>query len=152
MRSPNAANCRTSSPGGGSRWADRLMSSCDTPAASSNPRRVEVRDAATAAVRGVGDYPYNYAEPLLFAPDARQLVGFNDNNLLQWSSTASGQLPNASAENYLQNQVKVLESETLARRVARKLPPPPRQPAPALTPFSTVQLTAKNRRRLHPIW
>jgi WD40 repeat protein len=58
-------------PAVGDRWA-------------SNPRRVEVRDAATGALRGVGEYPYTYAEPLLFSPDGRQLVGFNDMTLLVW--------------------------------------------------------------------
>lgn len=47
-------------------------------------RKVEVRDAATATLRGKGDYPYSYAEPLLFSPDGRQLVGFNDMTLLVW--------------------------------------------------------------------
>lgn len=56
------------------------------------PRRVEVRDAATAALRGVGEYPYNYAEPLLFSPDGRQLVGFNDMTLLVWSVPEVGTL------------------------------------------------------------
>lgn len=55
-------------------------------------RRVEVRDAATAALRGVGEYPYNYAEPLLFSPDGRQLVGFNDMTLLAWPVPELGPL------------------------------------------------------------
>ncbi len=59
---------------------------------SSNPRRVEVRDAATAAVLGTGIYPYNIAEPLLFSPDGRQLVGFNDMTLLVWPVPENGSL------------------------------------------------------------
>jgi WD40 repeat protein len=55
-------------------------------------RRVEVRDAATAVLRGVGEYPYNYAEPLLFSPDGRQLVGFNDMTLLVWQVPEMGPL------------------------------------------------------------
>jgi len=51
---------------------------------ASNPRRVEVRDAATGTILGVGEYPYNTADPLRFSPDARQLVGFNDMTLLVW--------------------------------------------------------------------
>ncbi len=51
---------------------------------ASNPRRVEVRDAGTAAVRAVGEYPYNLAGPLLFSPDGRQLVGSNAMTLLVW--------------------------------------------------------------------
>lgn len=59
---------------------------------ASNPRRVEVRDTATAAVLGVGEYPYNYAEPLVFSPDSRQLAGFNDMTLLAWSVPEAGPL------------------------------------------------------------
>lgn len=59
---------------------------------ATNPRRVEVRDAATAAVLGTGEYPYNYDEPLLFSPDGRQLVGFNDMTLLVWSVPDPGPL------------------------------------------------------------
>lgn len=51
---------------------------------ASNPLRVEVRDAGTAALLGTGEYPYNYAEPLRFSPDGRQLVGLNDMTLLVW--------------------------------------------------------------------
>ena len=43
-----------------------------------------------------------------------QLQGFSNDQAVPISNG----VPNASAENYLQNQVKVLESETLARRVA----------------------------------
>lgn len=59
---------------------------------ANNPLRVEVRDAATAAVRGVGEYPYNYAEPLRFSPDGRQLVGFNDMTLMAWTVPDDGPL------------------------------------------------------------
>ncbi|MCE9563608.1 MAG: WD40 repeat domain-containing protein [Planctomycetes bacterium] len=56
------------------------------------PRRVEVRDTTTGMLRGVGEYPYNYAEPLLFSPDGRQLVGFNDMTLLAWPVPEVGTL------------------------------------------------------------
>lgn len=56
------------------------------------PRRVEVRDAATGVLLNVGEYPYNLAEPLLFSPDARQLVGFNDMTLLVWEVPEVGSL------------------------------------------------------------
>jgi succinoglycan biosynthesis transport protein ExoP len=49
-----------------------------------------------------------------------QLEGFN-NDLLHEVSPVSPSLPNASPENYLQNEVKLLESETMARRVANKM-------------------------------
>src|SRR6185503_8811477 len=55
-------------------------------------RQVEVRDATTAALRGVGEYPYNLAEPLLFSPDGRQLVGFNNMTLLVWPVPETGSL------------------------------------------------------------
>ena len=55
----------------GSKWA-------------TNPRRIEIRDAATHSLLGTGDYPYNYRDPLLFSPDNRQLVGFNGMTLLVW--------------------------------------------------------------------
>jgi WD40 repeat protein len=64
------------------------------------PMRVEVRDAATAAVRGTGDYPYNYAKPLLFSPDARQLVGFNGMALLAWA------VPELGASRTVQNDTR----------------------------------------------
>src|SRR5579864_417808 len=59
---------------------------------------------------------------LLMTPTYRartsiQLEGFNNDE----TSPISASLPNASPENYLQNQVKVLESDTLAKRVADAL-------------------------------
>jgi WD40 repeat protein len=48
------------------------------------PMRVEVRDAATAAVRVTAEYPSNQPARLLFSPDARQLVGFKDMTLMVW--------------------------------------------------------------------
>jgi WD40 repeat protein len=54
------------------------------PQWAANPRRIEVRDAATHSLLGTGDYPYNYRDPLLFSPDNRRLVGFNGMTLLVW--------------------------------------------------------------------
>src|SRR6185312_5724441 len=59
---------------------------------------------------------------LLMTPTYRartsiQLEGFNNDQI----SPITASLPNASPENYLQNQVKVLESDTLAKRVADAL-------------------------------
>jgi WD40 repeat protein len=59
---------------------------------ATNPRRVEVRDARTAEACGVGEYPYNYAGPLAFSPDARQLAGFNNLTLLVWPVPNPGPL------------------------------------------------------------
>jgi len=49
-----------------------------------------------------------------------QLEGFNDQVLQKITPVMPG-LHNASAENYLQNEVKLLQSETLAGRIADKL-------------------------------
>jgi len=49
-----------------------------------------------------------------------QLEGFNDQVLQKIAPVLPG-LHNASAENYLQNEVKLLQSETLAGRIADKL-------------------------------
>ena len=45
---------------------------------------MEVWDGSTGKFVSSGDYPYNYAPNLLFAPDAEQLVGMNDMTLLVW--------------------------------------------------------------------
>lgn len=72
-----------------------------------------------------------FAKPVYRARTSLQLEGFNDHAL-----PVSSQLPNASPENYLQNEVKVLESDTLARRIANKLAATsesqPTVPAPGL--------------------
>ena len=52
--------------------------------------------------------------PTYRARTSLQLEGFNNDQI----SPITASLPNASPENYLQNQVKVLESDTLAKRVA----------------------------------
>lgn len=61
-----------------------------------NPRTVEVRDAATKALRGRGEYPYKYGDKyggrLLFSPDSRQLVGFNNMTLLVWQVPERGEI------------------------------------------------------------
>jgi len=59
-------------------------------------------------------------KPVYRARTSLQLEGFNDDTL-QSVSPVSALLPNASPENYLQNEVKLLESNTLAKRVADKL-------------------------------
>src|SRR6185312_8668821 len=55
--------------------------------------------------------------PIYRARTSVQLEGFNNDQI----SPITASLPNASPENYLQNQVKVLESDTLAKRVANTL-------------------------------
>lgn len=66
--------------------------------------------------------------PIYRAHTSLQLQEFNQ----AWRDIAPvSQLQNASPEDYLQNEVKVLESDTLARRVAEKLGPLP-EPKPGL--------------------
>jgi len=50
-----------------------------------------------------------------------QLVGFTNDQLLREATPSSPTLQNASPEHHLQNAVKLLESETLAARIADKL-------------------------------
>jgi len=50
-----------------------------------------------------------------------QLEGFNDQSFLRAIVLTSAPVSNESADNYLANEVKILESETLARRVADRL-------------------------------
>jgi polysaccharide biosynthesis transport protein len=59
--------------------------------------------------------------PSFRARASLQLEGFNDEQFFRSITPISLQIPNATPESYLQNQVKVLQSETLARRVANKL-------------------------------
>jgi WD40 repeat protein len=59
---------------------------------ANNPRKVEIRDAATTTLRSSGEYPYKIRCPLLFSPNARQLVGFNAVTLLVWPIPDSGDL------------------------------------------------------------
>ncbi|MBX9582186.1 MAG: hypothetical protein K2X87_17920, partial [Gemmataceae bacterium] len=47
--------------------------------------RLDVRDAATGAVIGHGEYPYTRTEcRLVFRPDGRQLVGLHAMSVLVW--------------------------------------------------------------------
>lgn len=73
--------------------------------------------------------------PVYRARTSLQLEGFNDNYFLRDLAPVAPQIQNASAQNYLENEVKILQSETLARRVAARLKKEPRpahaEPAPA---------------------
>ncbi len=64
---------------------------------------------------GLSSTPVYRAETIL------QLEGFNNEGMYREFSPVSPQLANAPAEHYLQNQVKLLRSETLAVRVGEKL-------------------------------
>jgi uncharacterized protein involved in exopolysaccharide biosynthesis len=54
--------------------------------------------------------------PTYRARTSMQIQGLNNNQFTPISS-----LPNTTPENYMQNEVKLIESDTLARRVADKL-------------------------------
>lgn len=59
--------------------------------------------------------------PSYRARTSLQLEGLNQDYVLRDAPTSSPPLVNATPERYLQNQVKLLEGETLARRVAARL-------------------------------
>lgn len=67
--------------------------------------------------------------PVYRARTSVQIESFNDQTLGEVTAVSSN-VPNASPENYLQNEVKLLESDSLARKVADALPPV--QPHPDL--------------------
>lgn len=75
---------------------------------------------AAAAVAGIaaGLLVSRMMQPVYRAHTSLQLEGFNDSG--SQLPLAQG-LPNASPEDYLQNEVKVLESDTLSRRVGSDL-------------------------------
>jgi capsular exopolysaccharide synthesis family protein len=60
-------------------------------------------------------------KPVHRARTSLQVESFNEQALRDINPVSP--LPNATAEDYLQNEVKLLESETLARRVANQLGP-----------------------------
>jgi capsular exopolysaccharide synthesis family protein len=62
-----------------------------------------------------------FTAPTYRARASLELEGFNNDQFLREVAPISPSLPNASPENYLQNAVKLLESETLAKRVADKI-------------------------------
>jgi succinoglycan biosynthesis transport protein ExoP len=78
---------------------------------------------AAAAILGVciGQAVSLFTTPIYRARASLQIEGFNGDQFLREVSPVSLSLPNATPENYLQNEVKLLQSETLARRVADKL-------------------------------
>jgi polysaccharide biosynthesis transport protein len=68
------------------------------------------------------------SKPMFRARTTLQVEAFNDSPLMREITPVSSVVPNATADNYLQNEVKVLESRTLAVKVADGLgvtPPPP---------------------------
>jgi polysaccharide biosynthesis transport protein len=65
--------------------------------------------------------------PTYRARTSIQIEAFND-DFLRDVAPISNSIPNASPENYLQNEVKLLESDTLARQIAGVLPVRAAQP------------------------
>ena len=78
-----------------------------------------------------------------------QLEGFDD-QFLHETTPISPLLPNATAENYLQNQVKLLQSETLARRVANKLRPQPQETSLGFIAQLHIPFSFSRSRRMTP--
>jgi polysaccharide biosynthesis transport protein len=65
--------------------------------------------------------------PIYRARTSMQIEAFNDSFLRDITPVSSG-LPGASPDNYLQNGVKLLESDTLAGSIAAVIPPTPEHP------------------------
>src|SRR5438132_13787331 len=84
-------------------------------------RRKATITAAAMAGLMAGLVVSGLTPPTFRARTSMQLEGFNDEQFLRSITPISPQMPNATPENYLQNQVKVIESETLAKRVADKV-------------------------------
>jgi polysaccharide biosynthesis transport protein len=62
-----------------------------------------------------------FTSPTYRARTSIQLEGFSDDNLLREIVATSALGSSESTDSYLANEVKILESETLARRVAKRL-------------------------------
>ena len=75
--------------------------------------------------------------PTYRARTSIQLEGFNDQSFLRAIVLTSAPVSNESADNYLANEVKILESETLARRVADRLGIQPEEHPPASRPIES---------------
>lgn len=77
----------------------------------------------TIAVLGLvlGEIVTLIMKPTYRARASVQIEGISSDPFINNISLSSPLLPNSTPENYLQNEVKVLESETLAKRVADKL-------------------------------
>lgn len=84
-------------------------------------RRKWVVIATTLAGLAVGAGVSFLIPPVYRARTSLQVEGFDSDHFLSAVSVVSPEVPNASAENYLQNEVKLLESDTLASRVAGEI-------------------------------
>lgn len=85
-----------------------------------------------------------FTTPVYRAHTSLQLESFND-QAFNKAVTPVSPIPNASAEDYLQNEVKMLQSDSLARRVAAQLPPPPEEKH---GPLHSIREFVENKLRL----
>jgi succinoglycan biosynthesis transport protein ExoP len=102
---------------------------------------------AAAAILGVciGQAVNLLTTPIYRARASLQIEGFNGDQFLREVSPVSLSLPNATPENYLQNEVKLLQSETLARRVADKLETTTEDKPRGVGPVSALKERFKNK-------
>src|SRR5665213_1413278 len=84
-----------------------------------------------------------WSRPIYRAHTSVQVESFQNDQV----TPIAAALPNASAENYLQNQVKMLESDTLALRVANTLGEPTR-PGFRRSPLDTLRRVYQNLRQI----
>jgi capsular exopolysaccharide synthesis family protein len=82
-------------------------------------RKVPIAKAAIAGLL-IGLVISYLTTPIYRARTSLQIEGFSNDQFTREVSPISF-LPNSTPENYVQNEVKLLESETLAKRVADKL-------------------------------
>jgi WD40 repeat protein len=80
-----------------------------------HPLRVEIRDATTAKILAIAEYPSNQPARLMLSPSGSQLVGFKDMTLLVWPIPTELGSPNQSPA-----QLQQLGSPQLIRNDNRK--------------------------------
>jgi polysaccharide biosynthesis transport protein len=87
---------------------------------------------AGAAILGAlaGFFVAKLQTPVFRAITTVQVEGFNQDHFLRDVLPTAPQLANATAQNYIENQVKTLRSRTLAARVAQQMAPWLGQPQP----------------------
>src|SRR5689334_17585244 len=90
-------------------------------------------------------------KPTYRARTSLQIEGFNNDQFMRQVSLISPSLPNATPENYLQNEVKVLESETLAKRVADQIGLPLKTGGPSWFSFPRSPQSSLEERRIKEV-
>jgi polysaccharide biosynthesis transport protein len=129
-------------PASGDRALAHLYPVLDVPAASAAPaaaldqlmRRLWRRKLAIAGAALLGTLAglavSKLQTPVFRAITTVQVEGFNQDHFLRDVLPTAPMVANASAQNYIENQVKILRSRTLAGRVAQKMTPRLEQPQP----------------------